>query len=68
MEDLSNTKNKLCGIVRALENDYKKDLVNEFVETYIAHYKDNDTNYEVLSRFGDIMNKWNGRKLYFSLR
>ena len=35
---------------------------------YIVYYKDNDTNYEILSRFGDIMNKWNGRKLYFSLR
>jgi hypothetical protein len=68
MENLSNTRNKLCGIVRALENDYKKDLVNEFVETYMIDYKDMDTNYEILSRFGDIMNKWNGRKTYFSLR
>ncbi len=68
MEDLSSTRKKLCCIVMELEKDYKKDLVNEFVETYIAYYKDNDTNYEILSRFGDIMNKWNGRKIYFRLR
>ena len=66
MENLS-TRNKLCSIVRALEKDYKKDLVKKFVETYMTDYKEMDTNYETLSRFGDVMNKWNGRKIYFSL-
>ncbi len=66
MENLS-TRNRLCSIVRELEKDYKKNLVKKFVETYMIDYKV-DTNYEILSRFGDVMNKWNGRKVYFSLR
>ncbi len=67
MENL-NTKNRLCSIVRDLEKGYKKHLVKKFVETYITDYKDMDTNYEILSRFGDVMNRLNGRKVYFSLR